>query len=205
MIGKNGIISGSCFNEKLQNFEIVGDINIQDDVASNFSSTNYIKVTNLFPQGTQDLDIKFKVNTTSIGKTQDILYVENGLFVQISMSGPLLFYKSAPQWVEIMRSAILSTNTDYYVHVSQVGSSLQCYYGTDKNNLTLIGTSTNLIGFTNTNNTLYIGGRGAANPTVGSLDLKELAISLGGNIIFAPATKTGISSYQTVSDEFYEI
>lgn len=173
------------------NVTVTGSPTINNGVASNFSTNNYLSLPNNFAPGSQTWEMGFKVKTGSTwqsdsyvpiiaGNTQYVLSLNTNSnhYLGLSLSSNGTSYNIAND----ASDTLLELNTDYWVKATFDGSAYKLYLSEDGNNYNLIQTiesSTPIIAST-TPLRLGINRPGGAFWN-GSIDLKECYIHIGGN------------------------
>ena len=213
MIYKNGIITGNEFNESFQNLSMVGDVTVNNGVASGFTASKYLKTPRLNIDPTKNWLIKMKMTTGSVSSNQNFFSgldadIKGIVFGIYSQKFTIYASSDGTNW-DIMNGSKATTacaaNTTYWLKLSFDKTKYVIEVSTNGTNFTtwLSVSSTKSV---YDMSSFFIGISRVLNiPFAGSIDLKELVVESDGNIIYSPALKTVISPYQTTANNFYEI
>ena len=156
-----------------------------DNVWSDFSNSNYLRIGESLPTDSTEIVIDFTLGTTKSG-TQTIFYA--GLFALTIYSNYLGTYDdSASGYKKVIPASDLVVNSHYVVRVEKNDRELSFYYSKDGGDFinSLNWTSQNdylsyiLIGKSSTTNRYFRG----------SIDLNNTYVKIGNKIWFAGDTK----------------
>lgn len=224
MITKAGIVKGNEFNEYLQNMTMVGNVTVNDGIASGFTTSNYFKLPVLkVGLNPWEINVAFMITSYDGGSYAYPIFIingasymnEGGVLLQISQTRQVVSYGFQsginPKWDigTSYGSTELLINTLYYAKVLFNGTQYVIKLSTDNSTWTTEATinSTKVIqqdddcvcfiGYRNSLNWAYLNG---------SIYLKNFTIKVNDKLVYSPAlNKTTISKYQTTANNFYEI
>lgn len=157
-----------------------------DNVWSDFSNSNYLRIGESLPADSTEIVIDFTLGTTKSG-TQTIFYA--GLFALTIYSNYLGTYdNSASGYKTIIPASDLVVNSHYVVRVEKNDKALSFYYSKDG------GDFVNSLNWTSPNNYLsyiLIGKSSTTNRYFrGSIDLNNTYVKIGNKIWFNGDTKS---------------
>lgn len=169
------------------NYELVGSPTIVDNVASGFSSSNYLRLSDYFYiSPDSSFDMVFKVNLDAINVTQTVFGFgpSFGTFnagVGIANNNDIMM----PGTSAVCRNQITQTGT-YYIRVIKENNSMKIGCSTDKITWNY-GSSVAISDYIGNTRFFPMLGRentAAANPLQGSIDLNETYIKVDGSLWF---------------------
>lgn len=200
-IKKNGCIVGNEFNETQQNFTVVGSPTLSDSILSNTSKNNYVSFTINNDTTEWEIDEYFTVQTISQSYNAIIsrgspgfqAYLKKGnTTLTLELNGSLAMITHnitvGHSYKIVLNShngVLTSTLTDLNDNTEQSGTY----------NLSLSISGTWRLGITQSGNYGFDG----------SIDLSRFLLKLNDKLSYSPALNIGLSDYQIVSEEFYEI
>jgi len=179
-------------DEENKNFEVIGQLTNTNEIYSDFSDNNYIKVNGDFYSAVSNgapWEMHVKIITGTLGSRRKIIASGAG-------DNHWLGIESSKVWRVRLRAqtttnylwdftgtTILTDNTLYYAKLCFDGSKYSLYYSTDNENWTLEGSknSTDIIGNVSSLTTIGIGltdNTSYHNPFNGSIDLNECYIKV---------------------------
>lgn len=183
------------------NVNFVGNVKFDNGVVSNFTTTNYLMLPEIFNPGDKSWEIVFKFNRTSESGVYESFLgnngsdYSNGVHVFKKASGELALEcctAGSSSWniCAIIGTTVLDLNKDYWVKAEFTGSSYNLYLSEDgvvynleasKDSTTTIGaTVVQLIGISKNNTATYFRG---------SIDLSECYIKSNGEYLWKGITK----------------
>lgn len=209
MIYKNGIVKGTELNESYANFTVQGSLNIEDNIVSGFSKSNYITIPNM-SFGSSTWDVYFSVKTASdINTNQGILSFSSGYtFGFVVAEGDCLISlgEGGSSFSIGEKRVAITANTSYDFKISFDGTAytlsilengIYVIKGTINSSTKLpLNLGTMRVGLHRHGNSFFLG----------TFDLSKFSIVVGEKTIYSPAVnKASISDYQITANEFYEI
>lgn len=195
----NGITLKDIDGEN-KNFEVIGQLTNTNEIYSDFSDNNYIKVNGDFYSAVSNgasWEMHVKIITGTLGSRRKIIASGAG-------DNHWLGIESSKVWRIRLRAqtttnylwdftgtTILTNNTLYYAKLCFDGSKYSLYYSTDNKNWTLEGSknSTDIIGNVSSLTTIGIGltdNTSYHNPFNGSIDLNECYIKINNEYWWEP-------------------
>lgn len=175
--------------EDVKQFDIIGNVNIVDKVASNFSSSNYLKMRS-YPTNVSNFEICFKFTTLDSFPSvwQSILAqsITNITTPQIAINTDTLVFglpDSGGSW-GTNDTYQLSTNTTYWIKCIWDGSNKTLDISTDGETYTTVSTHSHTS--ITWSEVCEIGADIGANPFLSSIDLNESYIKVNNEIWWTP-------------------
>ena len=181
------------YEEVYSNITKVGDVSINNGIASNFSASNYLDLGNLDFSGDYEIVLKFKMPETDSdtanykpffdAKTNAHFYIGLSNYV----NGNRYIHSDSGDgnnwYTGINGTTPLELNTEYYIKISRSGTTRTMYLSTDN----VTWSEEGIVDDTYTYNVEYCLGAvsylQSSDIFKGSFDLKESKITIGENII----------------------
>lgn len=181
------------YEDFYSNITKVGNVVINNDIASNFSASNYLNLGNLDFSGDYEIVLKFKTPETDSDATysKPFFYAKTNTHFYIGLSRHIDNKRyicsdsgDGSNWHTVINGTTpLKLNTEYYVKVSRSGTTRTMYLSTDNVTWSTEGN----VEDTYTYNTEYCLGATSFLQSYeifkGSIDLKESKITIGENTI----------------------
>ena len=162
-------------------YTVVGSPTIVDGVASGFSSSDYLRTTQDFPQSSNPFEMVFKVKFTAVNTTQVLFISNQNLIVAVSGQGHFRLqaqYQNSAWTYSQDGVYSVPVNTDLYIKVLYDGAVFKLSYSTNGISFTDdITISTSTLSFQS--GYCLMGTRGNQ-PLLGYMDLNETYISVNG-------------------------
>lgn len=176
------------------NITKVGDVSINNGIASNFSASNYLDLGNFDFSGDYEIVLKFKMPKTDSDTTyyKPFFDAKSNLYFNIAVTS----YKNdnkrhihsnsgnGSSWnTGIDGTTPLELNTEYYVKVVRSGTTRTMYLSTDNVTWSTEGSIEDTYNYSHSYCLGAASHLGSQEIFKGSFDLKESKITIGENII----------------------
>lgn len=180
-----------------ENFKRVGDVIIEDMVASGFSTSNYIQLPAIFNPNGSNWEMFFKINSGSLTAPKGIFTVDRRHSLSLGMGTKLSVWISSngSSWLESTMDnngiTTLKENTDYYLKATYINNVLNVYLSEDGNAWTTEFTQNiSLAPVTSNCSKLGVYRSGSGPFSTGSIDLSVSYIKVNNEMYWQPYEAT---------------
>lgn len=179
-----------------ENFTRVGNIVIEDKVASGFSTSNYIQLPVIFNPNVSDWEMFFKFNSGSLTAPKGIFSVDTYYSLVLGINTKLCVWTSSNgySWSESTMDnngvTTLKENTDYYLKATYTNNVLNVYLSKDGDVWTTEFTQNISLAPVTSNYSKLGLYRDSGSPlSTGLIDLSESYIKVNNEMYWQPYTK----------------
>lgn len=173
------------------NYEKVGDVVIQDGIASNFYNSRYLPLQKPFILNANTVaEFKFKIKLSSINVTSGIIGVPNSYgfhFIVTADNKLTLYIGNGSSWNILSAqkgTTTLSLNIDYYIKININRNNIICSLSTDDINYNIEFNVNITLNEEYSYNVVYGRTRENGQYLQGSIDLKETYIKVNDKLWF---------------------